>query len=57
MACRWGHAAMAEFLLEQGADPNKAGAQWSMPLAWAEQKGHAAVETRLRKTGAVIKFP
>lgn len=44
MAARWGHAEMVRFLLESGADPEKAGASWATPLAWARKKGHAEVE-------------
>jgi len=35
MAVRWGQTEMVDFLLQQGADPNKAGAPWATPLAWA----------------------
>ena len=44
LAARWGHADMVEFLLSRGADPRKAGAAWSTPLAWAVRKGHATIE-------------
>ena len=47
MAARWGQRKMVAFLLERGADPNKAGAAWSTPLAWARKKGHGAVATDL----------
>jgi len=57
MASRWGHTHMAELLLKQGANPNKAGKDWAMPLAWAQRKGHSAVEYLLKKAGAVVKFP
>ena len=40
---RWGNVVMVEFLLENGADPNKAGAEWSRPLAWARQRGHTEI--------------
>ena len=39
MAARWGHTEMVDYLLKQGADPNKSGAAWSTPLAWAKKKG------------------
>jgi uncharacterized protein len=55
MAARWGHTEMVEFLLQQGADPNKSGAPWSTPLAWALQKGHKGIENTLRKAGAQLK--
>lgn len=49
MAARWGKTEMVEFLLKQGADPNKSGAQWSTPLAWARKKGHVEIERVLLK--------
>jgi ankyrin repeat protein len=48
MAARWGHLNMVNYLLEQGADARHSGADWSMPLAWAIRKGHAAIEERLK---------
>lgn len=48
MAARWGHLDMVNYLLEQGADPGRSGADWSTPLAWAVRKGHAAIEERLK---------
>lgn len=52
LAARWGHHEMVKYLLEQGADPNKAGASWSTPLAWAKKKGFAGIEEMLIKAGA-----
>lgn len=52
MAVRWGQSEMVDFLLKQGADPNKAGASWATPLAWAKKKGHAHIESLLRQSGA-----
>ncbi len=49
MAARWGHLDMVNYLLEQGADPERAGAGWSTPLAWAVKKGHTAIVERLKK--------
>ena len=43
-AARWGNVAMVKLLLESGADPNKSGASWSTPLAWARERGHSEVE-------------
>jgi len=52
MAARWGHVEMVNWLLQQGANPNKAGASWATPLAWAKKKGHADIEDILLKSGA-----
>ena len=52
MASKWGHLEMVNYLLEQGADPNKAGASWATPLAWAKKKEHAEIEETLLKLGA-----
>jgi uncharacterized protein len=52
MAARWGHIEMVKCLLEQGADPNKSGASWAKPLAWAKKKGFAEIEENLTKAGA-----
>jgi len=52
MAARWGRRDMALFLLERGADPNKAGAAWSTPLAWAQKKGHGRLANDLVVAGA-----
>jgi hypothetical protein len=37
-AARWGHREMVSFLLARGDDPNKAGAPWATPLAWAQKR-------------------
>jgi len=52
LAVRWGHAEMAKYLLDQGADPNKSGAVWSTPLAWARKRGHREIEKVLLAAGA-----
>jgi len=52
MAARWGQRKMVGFLLERGADANKAGAAWATPLAWARKKGHASVASDLMAAGA-----
>ena len=51
-ATRWGHVAMVKLLLENGADPNKSGASWSTPLAWARRKNHSEIERILLEAGA-----
>ena len=52
MAARWGQQEMVALLLERGADPNRSGAPWSTPLAWARKKGHTKIEAALRQAGA-----
>lgn len=52
LAVRWGHSEMVNYLLEQGADPTRAGASWATPLAWAKKKGFADLEEVLIKAGA-----
>lgn len=52
LAARWGHHEMVKYLLEQGADPDKAGASWATPLAWAKKRGFAGIEETLIKAGA-----
>lgn len=52
MAARWGERRMAAWLIERGADPNKAGAAWSTPLAWATKRGHRQLADDLRAAGA-----
>jgi uncharacterized protein len=51
-AARWGQQETAALLLERGADPNRAGATWATPLAWARKKGHSRIESDLRRAGA-----
>jgi uncharacterized protein len=51
-AARWGRREIAGLLLERGADPNKAGALWATPLAWARKKGHVEIEADLLQAGA-----
>ena len=54
-AAHFGSREVAALLLERGADPNKAGALWASPLAWARKKGYADIETALRRAGAVAE--
>ena len=39
LAARWGQRKLASFLVERGADPNLAGAEWATPLSWSRKKG------------------
>jgi ankyrin repeat protein len=52
LAARWGQSKMVAFLLERGADPNRAGAAWSTPLSWAQKKGHVSIANDLVAVGA-----
>jgi hypothetical protein len=52
LAVRWGQRKMVAFLLEQGADPNKAGAAWATPLAWASKKSFTDIANDLVAAGA-----
>ena len=38
--------------MEEGADPNKAGASLSTPLTWAHKKGHTRIVEILISAGA-----
>jgi hypothetical protein len=49
LAARWGHPDMVEYLIDQGAEINKSGAEWSRPIVWAKKKGHSKIETILSK--------
>jgi len=51
-AARWNQREVALLLIERGADANRAGADWSRPLAWAQRKGHADMVELLRAHGA-----
>jgi len=51
-SAHWGKREMVALLVERGADPNKSGAPWAAPLAWARKKGHAEIEADLRQAGA-----
>ena len=52
LAARWGQKEMTAYLLSKGANPNKAGAPWATPLAWAREKGHIEIEKILINAGA-----
>jgi ankyrin repeat protein len=51
-AAHWGHRELVKLLLERGADPNKAGAEWATPLAWAKRKGKREIASDLKQAGA-----
>ena len=53
IAAREGHTELIDLLLSNGADPNAAGANWAMPLAWAERRGQEEIAGMLRTHGAV----
>jgi hypothetical protein len=55
VAARFGKREVFDLLLARGADPNKAGAVWATPVAWARSKGHPDVEERLRPTSAPVE--
>jgi len=52
LAARWGQIEMVEYLLKQGADPNKSAASWATPLLWARKKGHDKIAEMLKKASA-----
>ena len=52
LAAKNGNLVMVKYFLDKGADPNKAGAAWATPLAWAERRGHDEIVELLRKKGA-----
>jgi len=52
LAVRWGQAEMVRLLLERGADPELAGADWARPAAWAERRGYGEVVELLRGAGS-----
>ncbi len=52
IAAREGNAELVGLLLDSGADPNAAGAEWATPLAWAERRGHEHIVKMLGDGGA-----
>ena len=48
-AVRWDRYELAELYLENGADPERSGAAWSTPLAWAEKRGNDRVAELIRR--------
>lgn len=54
-AAHWGKRDMVALLLERGADPNKSGAPWSTPLAWARKKRHVEIESDLRRAEVHVR--
>ncbi|RPI59552.1 MAG: ankyrin repeat domain-containing protein, partial [Lysobacterales bacterium] len=52
LAARWRQRRLVELLLERGANPNAAGAEWSRPLVWTQKQGHAEIGRMLVAAGA-----
>ena len=52
IAAREGDVKLVKLLLENGADPNAAGAKWATPIAWAVRRGHDKVAAILRQLGS-----
>ena len=48
-AVRWDRCELAELYLENGADPERSGAPWSTPLAWAEKRGNDRIADLVRR--------
>ena len=53
LAARAGFDEMVSWLLERGADVNKAGTPWASPLAWARKRGHEAIAEKLTAARAL----
>ena len=53
IAAREGNSALVKLLLENGTDPNAAGAIWAFPVKWAERRGHDKIIELLRRHGGV----
>jgi ankyrin repeat protein len=51
VAARRGHKELAQLLLDEGADPEIAGAPWATPLAWARSRGHDEIAAMLSANG------
>jgi ankyrin repeat protein len=52
VAVRRGQRELVAFLLDRGADPDLAAAQWATPMAWARKKGYEDLADTLRTAGA-----
>ena len=52
IAAREGNTELVGLLLDIGADPNAAGAEWATPMAWAERRGHETIVKMLMDGGA-----
>ena len=52
LAAKAGRMPIVRLLLERGADPNKSGAGWATPAAWARKRGHTEIHAELRQAGA-----
>ena len=53
LAAREGQQEMVRWLIERGADVNKAGAPWATPVAWARKGGHESIVQILVDAGAL----
>ncbi len=53
LAARAGQTDMVTWLIERGADVNKAGATWATPLCWARKNGHEEIVSKLTVAGAL----
>ena len=47
--CRYGDTEVVKHLLQRGADPELAGADWARPLEWARKKGHHEIAEIIRQ--------
>lgn len=52
LASRWNNREMVRLLLDRGADPNKSGAAWATPVAWARKRNCREIESDLLAAGA-----
>jgi ankyrin repeat protein len=53
-AVRYGNIALVRYLLQRGSDPNKAGAGWARPLAWAGRTEQSDIAEVLQEHGGTF---